>query len=500
MTGISELTRYVEAHPGETEQRWRLVKKLYHACEYDEALEHLLVIKREWPTKLNVLRYLAATYYRLGRYEDAIDVLEHALSEWPHVVVLYEQLARVFEMAGRREESCLVWEKILAVDPYHPTAAQAIKRLKKGKHETPPPQRVVDDSDSGIDIQEGNVCPACGSQNSMELTRCWKCNSLLPTFKNPTPAPPPEEVEDVDEPEEAASSTPSAVKRVSFTATGVGLAAVLGVMAVMITVNNWEREFPYEGIPRIPLTVYDVFADNLTILRLIGGAVLLLAWPASLYIAGILMTLTPRVRWAHLLAGLPLALAAYSATWLRVEHILYAPLALGLLAFLACLAIFQGSFVRILGAWAAQTILVAGAAFVLVVSTEGVAPLAELPVISAYAARHDNQETPGVYEVNPSLVPLRMGITWQSTGSDWLDTWADEAVIAISLDEPVEEPLRVMVQRDEQVIEHVELMEDQIAIPVRAEPGVEHRLEVTGPFDVRIQPRVYAVLRPRFVP
>jgi len=268
----------------------------------------------------------------------------------------------------------------------------------------------------------------------------------------------------------------------------------------MITLNNWEREFPYPGIPAIPLTVYDVFADNLTILRLLGGAVLLAAWPASLYIAGILMTLTPRTRSAYLLAGLSLAFVAYSAAWLPVEHLLYAPLGLGLLAFVACLAIFRGPFVRILGAWAAQIILVGGAAFVVVVSTVGVKPLAELPVISAYAARHDNQEAPGLYQVHPSLVPLRMGITWQSTGSDWLDTWANEAVIAVSLEEPVEEPLRVVVQKDEQLIEHIELTEDQVAVPLQAEPGVEHRLEVTGPFDVRIQPRVYAVLRPRFVP
>ena len=497
MTGISELTRYVEAHPGETEQRWRLVKKLYHACEYDAALDHLLIIKREWPTKLNVLRYLAATYYRLGRYEDAIEELEHALSEWPHVVVLYEQLARVFEMAGRRDESRLVWEKILAEDPYHPTAAQAVKRLKKDRQHIPPQQRVVDESDSGIDIQEGNVCPGCGSQNSEELTRCWKCNSILPTFKNPTPTPISEESE---EPEEISAPSASPASHIAFLAGGVGLVAILSVVAVMVTVNNWEHEFPYDGVPRIPLTVYEVLADNLTILRLLGGVVLLAAWPASLYIAGILMTLTPRTRWAHLLAGLSLALTAYSAAWLRVEHLLYAPLALGLLAFLACLAIFRGSFSRILGAWAAQTILVAGAAFVLLASTEGVKPLTELPVISAYAARHDNQEAPGLYEVNPSLVPLRMGITWQSTGSDWLDTWANEAVIAVSLDEPVEEPLRVVVQRDDQLIEHIEFTENQIAIPIRAQPGVEHRLEVTGPFDVRIRPRVYAVLRPRFVP
>ncbi|MFP4190464.1 MAG: tetratricopeptide repeat protein [Candidatus Hydrogenedentota bacterium] len=499
MTGIPELTRYVEAHPGETEQRWRLVKKLYHACEYDEALEHLLVIKREWPTKLNVLRYLAAAYYRLGRYEEAIEVLEHALSEWPHVMVLYEQLARVFEMAGRREESRLVWEKILAEDPYHPTAPQAIKRLQKDKQQTPPQQRVIDDSDSGIDIQEGNICPACGAHNGEELTRCWKCNSLLPTFKNPTPSPATKKGEEAGEPEEAAAP-PSPFMRISLTAAGVGLTLILGVLAVAITTNNWERAFPYSGIPPIPLTVYGVLADNLAILRVLGGIVLLAAWPASLYIAGVLMTLTPRAGSAYLFAGLSLAFAAYSATWLPVEHLLYAPLALGLLAFLACLAIFRGPFVRILGAWAAQMILVTGAALVLVVSTEGVKPLVELPVISAYAARHDNQQTPGVYEVNPSLAPLQMGIVWQSTGSEWLDTWAHEAVIAISLEEPLEEPLRVVVRKDEQVVEHIELTEGQIAIPVRAEPSAEHRLSVTGPLDVRIQPRIYAVLRPRFVP
>jgi tetratricopeptide (TPR) repeat protein len=111
MVDIWDLSRFVEDHPGDYEQRWRLAKKLYLACEYRLALEHLQILRNEWARKLNVVRYLAATLYRLGRYDEAIRELEDAIYTWPEEIGLREQLARVLEVANRNPEAADAWRR-----------------------------------------------------------------------------------------------------------------------------------------------------------------------------------------------------------------------------------------------------------------------------------------------------------------------------------------------------------------------------------------------------
>lgn len=130
MADIWDIARYVEANPDDHEQRWRLAKKLYTAWEYRLALEHLQILKNEGPKRINILRYLGATYYRVGRYEESIRELETAISEWPEEIGLYEQLARVLEIAGNHPKAADMWEKALALDPHHPMAAHAAARLR----------------------------------------------------------------------------------------------------------------------------------------------------------------------------------------------------------------------------------------------------------------------------------------------------------------------------------------------------------------------------------
>jgi len=94
MAELWDIAHDVEAHPDDYEKRWKLAKKLYAAWEYRLALEHLLILKNEWNSKANVLRYLGATYYRLGRYDESTKELYDAIKLWPEEVGLYEQLAR----------------------------------------------------------------------------------------------------------------------------------------------------------------------------------------------------------------------------------------------------------------------------------------------------------------------------------------------------------------------------------------------------------------------
>lgn len=136
MADIWDIARYVEANPDDNEQRWRLAKKLYTAWEYRLALEHLQILKNEGPDRINILRYLGATYYRLGRYEESIRELEEAVERWPDEIGIFEQLARVLEIAGNHERAADMWDKTLDLDPHHPMAAHAAARLRSSTPDT----------------------------------------------------------------------------------------------------------------------------------------------------------------------------------------------------------------------------------------------------------------------------------------------------------------------------------------------------------------------------
>jgi tetratricopeptide (TPR) repeat protein len=142
MAEIWDIARYVEANPDDHEQRWRLAKKLYTAWEYRLALEHLKILKNEGQERINILRYLAATYYRLGRYDEATAELREAIGIWPDEIGLTEQLARVLEIAGDHPGAADMWERTLDLDPHHPMAAHAAARLRSSTPDTAKKKRV----------------------------------------------------------------------------------------------------------------------------------------------------------------------------------------------------------------------------------------------------------------------------------------------------------------------------------------------------------------------
>ena len=131
MTDVWDLAAYVEAHPTNHEQRWRLAKKLYTSWEYRLALEHLLILKNELEPRENVMRYLAATYYRLGRHDESIKALQEALTVWPKDVSMREQLARTQAEAGHNDDALKTWRELAKLDPDHSFAKQAIARVER---------------------------------------------------------------------------------------------------------------------------------------------------------------------------------------------------------------------------------------------------------------------------------------------------------------------------------------------------------------------------------
>ena len=129
MSSVFFLAKSVRIQPDDYPQRWRLAKKLFSHRDYRTALEHLMVLKKEWPTKPNVFRYLAATLYRMNRHEESRVALDQGIQRWPEDIGLREQLAYSYEKSGCRVEAVGIWGSVTELQPDHRKAAKHMKRL-----------------------------------------------------------------------------------------------------------------------------------------------------------------------------------------------------------------------------------------------------------------------------------------------------------------------------------------------------------------------------------
>lgn len=187
MADVDEIRAYVESHPDDHKQRWRLAKKLYSAWDYRSALEHLLALREVWPDQVPVLRYLAATYYRLGKYEEAERELKLALKEHPDEYSLLEQLAKVYEGAGRTDDAIDAWTKVQEIKPSK-TAEEALERLgmAMGTMASTMATNVPEMSSHGNETVM--MCPHCGESNDVFSKRCSRCHGdFAPEEKSVSP-------------------------------------------------------------------------------------------------------------------------------------------------------------------------------------------------------------------------------------------------------------------------------------------------------------------------
>ena len=489
MTGIRDLSRYVERYPDDHEQRWRLVKKLYLACEYPLALQHLLILKNHWPAKLNVIRYMAATYYRLGRYDEAIEELQAARRNWPQVVALCEQLARVYEVSGRRQQACAMWETILEEDPRHPAAHQAIQRLQTPPDTGSDDDLKLQDSDSGIAFDKSFICAECGAQNSEEFVTCWQCGVQLHRSNHKTPAGM----------VKGGSSGNKLDTRLPIPAVAWAAAVMLVAAGAFLTHSFVNQEDGYSQFNGVSLTVYGLLNNEIWITRLVLAGVLVAAWPAALYVTAAVLGLT--LRSPHLIApaGIGLAAVTYLGLWLPPNLIGLAPLGVGLCSLLVCLGIFRASFaINVLGWLVHQGLVVLAGAGVLL-AIEGGEPLRQWNAIAAHSTLHDHAVDPGQFRANVSHTPVDIGLTWESTGSPWLDLRAATSVIGIGLRGEGHNQVTARLWRNQAIVRELRLRVDETHhMFVDAAPGTKYRLEVTGettPLDLKI----YGVLTPRFI-
>jgi thioredoxin-like negative regulator of GroEL len=185
-----KLAQHVEGHPEDFPQRWKLAKQFYLSQEYRHALEHLLVLKNDWSPKCNVVRYLAATYYRLTRYSEAVSELRDCLLDWPDELEVRVQLAHALKAKGDYIAAAVVWEKIAELSSNYPHARRVARQLRQAGGERIEARGAPQKTDSDPSLALGSVCSSCGAQNSDEFERCWQCHAPLLEPHDPSVAPP----------------------------------------------------------------------------------------------------------------------------------------------------------------------------------------------------------------------------------------------------------------------------------------------------------------------
>lgn len=496
MTEIWDIARYIEEHPDDHEQRWRLAKKLYTAWEYRLALEHLQVLKNEWQRKINVTRYLAATYYRLGRYDEAAAELREGLETWPKEIGLYEQLARVLELAGQREEAAKVWEGVIALDPHHPIAENSAKRLRETLEDTAEKDLRLGDSDSGIDLSPGMVCPYCGAQNSEEFERCWQCHSSLSgeiPISRSTP-----------QPEERRKTAP--VLTPETVSLGVGLVVIASIsVAIYLSLQLFLSSPSPDKAQAVIHTLWDLYLRELRVSRVLTGLALLILWPLSLWAVLSLVKPERPVPAALVnLTGLLLGSLTFVASWLPPNLLPLAPLFPVLIALAIIIGSFGVGIVRALNLWALHLALVALGTVIIFTAIESYQlgtvfnPIREIPAVAAYARQQSANAKPGEYSVPGTEVPIAQETIWQSTGSRWLDLRSGETEFIVYADNDQAGLKFEINQGETQPRVYEEVRGKQWSVRYLIVPGETYFIKVHGTAGTHARVIVSGLLIPKF--
>lgn len=479
MADLDELTHYVVVHPDDYERRWTLAKKLYMAWEYQSALNHLLVLKKSWAPKLNVLRYLAATYYRLGQYDEAIQELKYITRAWPNETAVWEQLARVYEVSGRIEDAAKTWEHVARLSPAHPVAARSVVRLRSNSADSRREDLRLRDSDSGIDLSPYRVCAKCGAQNSEEFDRCWQCHALLGHMGI---------VDGV-----GGQPVPESSKVWLRTLFG-GLSTVAAITASVYLTFLQLRRMQESDVLLAFDSVYGVLAQALLVPRLGVAAVLVAVWPLSLLMTHRLLNATRLTFASAFGAGLLMAALGYLALWAPLDWLVYMPPLLLAASLAVTLILPRDSLWRAVGVWSVHIILPLSAACGVFVLLAGTAPVLEFPAILRYQTGLSSLASPGEHPIVTDTYPSTSAVRFSSTGSPWLDRQGRRVIIEIRPGEPTDAP-QAEFRVGETVIGSTSEIPYQMAVNVVPDTTI-YLLRVTGPEGGTFHAVAYGVLQP----
>ena len=492
-----ERAAFVENHPEDHAQRWRLAKKLYAEHEYRLALEHLNILHNEWTPRLNVERYLAATYYRLGRYAEAAEHLRGTIRQWPEEPGPCEQLAHVLQVDGKLEDSLEQWKQLQRLEPEHSVAAKSIAKIEKALRSrdvngTVPVAEVFraempDESDDGLPVT-GKVCPQCGAQNSDEFDVCWQCNASLrkeiPSFLNTPP---------ID-----AHGTYLLRPETITGMTLVGILALLAGSAVL----GIRTILSYQQMGDAPvLSLQELEGRILGPARIVAGLVMLFFWPmtfkvvlklfrAQPYPPDVLVYLS-----GFFLGALTLLLILLPMPFPAVAVVLSLAISLGIVIFT-----FRIYVTLALAVWVTHIVLIWTLGLLSFWLAESkrfgnvINPFAELPAVAVAFSGPGAIDDAVPIRIPKAFTPIRQRIKWTSTGSEWLDTVASKIEITIR-PEIANPALRFQIYQGADLRYHEDL-EDRQTITVYASvlPGVDYEFAVLGVDDVIAQVFIQSLL------
>ncbi len=514
MTEIKDLTQFVEEHPDDHEARWRLAKKLYMGNDYAHVLEHLQILQARWIPKVNVRRYLGASYYRLKRYDEAVVELQAAVAEWPDELPLREQLARVLEVAGRQTDADHVWQELLDRDPNRmalrtddtPKPAMPARGKKEGWWPHSSGKKEDKLSQPGLvdaALAMGRICPACGAQNTDEFERCWNCHTELSDMGNmpaatfdsfmPTPSP--------DNTPRFRAKPPPGTSEIWHIPVAV-LGGVFLIAGIYLTVGPLADFRSSASATWVYTTVREVFARRLAATHLVVGIVLLMAWPGSLWLAA---TLVPRAEVPArtvVILGSVLAAFAYLLSWAPPEWLGYLFVMILLISAGAVMATFRMEARRALTAWAIHAVLLISVLMVIIVAMEGFSVIIEYPAMARYARAHDtamgeNDES-GRVSIPAIQLQKQYTFTFRSSGSAWLDAKVPTVSFEITGAKP-EDNLSIELKDDNRTRYYGHADVDPFRFSVgEIVPDWPYHLTLDGKDSGRVRLIVRGVLRPDF--
>lgn len=502
MVDVWDLQQYVEANPDDVQQRWRLAKKLYMAWEYRLALDNLLILKNEWSEKLNVRRYLAATYYRLKRYDEAVHELDDAIAKWPDELGLYEQKARALEVGGNKLAAAEVWEKIAELNPEHSFAPRAA-RILRGKEgagdggfttfgEAGMAPAMSDgpmafSSPGPAFAEQEKPCPNCGAMNNVEYERCWQCHA--PLVKGGAISPAQAGAKPGAPRYGAAAFSEKSPRLDAFISDTLPL--ILGVAVVLLLTfsvyHALRALFPAEAdaVATIPVTVAEYLHKELLVTRLILGGVLLLGWPLVLMLATRLAGEEDVPGRTIFLGGLFLGAVALAGLWLPWGML---PLILGVLAILSLAIVWlmfhvhpvQGALV-----WAIQLFVVGLGVLVLLASMQGVHFVQEMPQLFRLATDDRDPSRLGV----AGRIPMHIRAAWEPTGLPELDAKVNNVEISVISEAP-SKPSYIEIKGVRGMEEFHELKGGETKfIFDGVEPGLIYEIILTGDEGLQVTVR-----------
>jgi tetratricopeptide (TPR) repeat protein len=455
MTDVWEISKYVEAHPENYEQRWRLAKKLYMSWEYRLALEHLQVLKNEWDPKENVRRYLGATLYRLKRFEEAIEELKQAIELFPDELVFREQLAQNYIAMGDKREAANVWDDISKMDPGHRFAKQAAKKLRGTVKEEHKEQ--VDGGKFGIiDLP----CPFCGAENSPDLTLCWQCNGPLPSLSSDLLPP----------------VKPRVKEEVNKLLLAGKIACLLfGAIGIFLVIQFLIGRSTEEGVVRQSMSVHGYFITEMFWTRVMLGIGLLIAWPLflrlSLYLVG-----TERIDYDWtLINGIFLALFTFVLTW-APSSLLWSIFVLPAIVSGVLLGKTHGlDWKKALGAWACQGAVCFCIGLVIFGARHGIRFVLDVPFLIGYVQGEASRTVPAI--TLDEATPLEKQLKWSSTGSQWADSHLNQVIFYFDVPK-VNGRFLIELRSDEEVLEYHELDGESARFSKSLSPEKDYWLKV----------------------